>query len=152
MPITRTTWIDDDGSGTTGSIINNAWLQTLYNQIDGTVTPLYDLVNVSDLSGAGLGVLGTARVAIVHSIVFLQLQAAYPPTASALPAKIGPLPFPNNGFRPTGFYVVYGPSVVWHVGLSSTEALALAPGTMAAKTNADMSGSNNALVGLYITI
>jgi hypothetical protein len=27
--------IDDDGSGTTGTIINNAWKQEFYNQIDG---------------------------------------------------------------------------------------------------------------------
>jgi len=35
MPITRTVMVDDDGSGTTGTILNNAWLQTIYNQIDG---------------------------------------------------------------------------------------------------------------------
>jgi hypothetical protein len=27
--------VDDDGSGTTGTIINNAWKQELYGQIDG---------------------------------------------------------------------------------------------------------------------
>ncbi len=37
MPITRTPMIDDDGSGTTGTIINNAWKQELYNQIDAYV-------------------------------------------------------------------------------------------------------------------
>jgi hypothetical protein len=34
MPITRTPMVDDDGSGTTGTIVNNAWKQELYNQID----------------------------------------------------------------------------------------------------------------------
>lgn len=34
MAITRTPMIDDDGSGTTGTIINNAWKTELYNQID----------------------------------------------------------------------------------------------------------------------
>lgn len=34
MPITRTNMIDDDGSGKTGTIINNAWKQELYGQID----------------------------------------------------------------------------------------------------------------------
>ena len=34
MPITRTAMIDDDGSGTTGTILNNAWKQELYGQID----------------------------------------------------------------------------------------------------------------------
>jgi hypothetical protein len=34
MPITRTPMIDDDGSGTTGTVINAAWKTELYNQID----------------------------------------------------------------------------------------------------------------------
>jgi hypothetical protein len=34
MAITRTAMIDDDGSGTTGTIINAAWKTELYNQID----------------------------------------------------------------------------------------------------------------------
>jgi hypothetical protein len=39
MPITRTAMIDDDGTGTTGTIINNAWKQELYNQIDAFGEP-----------------------------------------------------------------------------------------------------------------
>jgi hypothetical protein len=35
MPITRTPIIDDDGTGTTGTVIDNAWKTELYNQIDG---------------------------------------------------------------------------------------------------------------------
>jgi len=34
MPITRTAIQDDDGSGKTGTVIDNAWKQELYNQID----------------------------------------------------------------------------------------------------------------------
>ena len=34
MAITRTPMIDDDGSGLTGTPINNAWKQELYDQID----------------------------------------------------------------------------------------------------------------------
>ena len=34
MAITRTPMVDDDGSGTTGTVVNNAWKQELYNQID----------------------------------------------------------------------------------------------------------------------
>jgi hypothetical protein len=40
MPITRTPMVDDDGSGTTGTILNNAWKQELYGQIDGLFAPL----------------------------------------------------------------------------------------------------------------
>lgn len=37
MPIQRTAWQDDDGSGTTGTIINNAEKTLLYNQIDAAL-------------------------------------------------------------------------------------------------------------------
>lgn len=37
MPITRTAMIDDDGSGETGTVLNNAWKQELYNQIDAII-------------------------------------------------------------------------------------------------------------------
>jgi len=37
MPITRTPIIDDSGSGTDGTVIDNAWKQELYNQIDGAL-------------------------------------------------------------------------------------------------------------------
>lgn len=35
--IARSTWVDDDGSGTTGSIVNNAELQKVYDNIDAEV-------------------------------------------------------------------------------------------------------------------
>jgi len=47
MAITRTAWIDDDGSGTTGTVINNAEKTLLYDQIDaalGTTASKYDTV------------------------------------------------------------------------------------------------------------
>src|SRR5262245_13750788 len=34
MPITRTPIADDDGTGTTGTVIDNAWKQQFYDQID----------------------------------------------------------------------------------------------------------------------
>lgn len=37
MPIQRTQMIDDDGSGTTGTVWNNAFLQSLYDQIDAAL-------------------------------------------------------------------------------------------------------------------
>jgi hypothetical protein len=40
MAITRTPIIDDDGTGTTGTIINNLWKQEFYDQIDGVVVPI----------------------------------------------------------------------------------------------------------------
>jgi hypothetical protein len=37
MALTRTTLTDDDGSGTTGTVLNNAWLQTVYDAIEGSI-------------------------------------------------------------------------------------------------------------------
>jgi len=37
VTITRTPWIDDDGTGTTGTILNNAAKTQLYDQIDGAL-------------------------------------------------------------------------------------------------------------------
>ena len=37
MGITRTAWTDDDGTGTTGTIINNAVKTELYDQIDAVI-------------------------------------------------------------------------------------------------------------------
>jgi hypothetical protein len=44
MAITRSVWIDDDGTGTTGTILNNAELQKIYNNIDAMPTPVIGTV------------------------------------------------------------------------------------------------------------
>lgn len=43
VTITRTNWIDDDGTGTTGTVINNAEKTLLYNQIDAALAQLLPL-------------------------------------------------------------------------------------------------------------
>jgi len=58
MAITRTAMVDDDGSGTTGTVMNNAWKQEFYDQIDayvgtsgalkGTWTPVITSNDVSE--------------------------------------------------------------------------------------------------------
>jgi hypothetical protein len=50
--ITRTALVDDDGTGTTGTIINNAWKQQLYDQIDDLLSDPLEL-------GSSLAVTGT---------------------------------------------------------------------------------------------
>lgn len=50
MPITRTADIDDDGSGNTGTIRNNAWKTAIYAAIDdalGKTTTLVDGASVT---------------------------------------------------------------------------------------------------------
>lgn len=52
MPIVRTAWTDDDGTGTTGTVINNAEKTALYDQIDGALAPLDSVVTMTATSGA----------------------------------------------------------------------------------------------------
>jgi hypothetical protein len=67
MPITRTAMIDDDGSGTTGTIINNAWKQEFYGQIDSFAGPL-----VTTLTASGTAVLPTGPA---HHLLVLDSAA-----------------------------------------------------------------------------
>jgi len=68
MAITRTAMVDDDGSGTTGTIINNAWKTELYNQIDGALGSGGNWVdvafNAANFSAAGGGTWTVGPAAI----------------------------------------------------------------------------------------
>jgi hypothetical protein len=52
VTITRTPWIDDDGTGTTGTVINNAVKTALYNDIDGGFAKLAQLAGGNAFTGA----------------------------------------------------------------------------------------------------
>jgi hypothetical protein len=64
MAITRTPWIDDDGSGTTGTIINNAEKQALYNQIDASAA----FVNATNTFVSPQRVQGNAPQVLVNDL------------------------------------------------------------------------------------
>jgi Chaperone of endosialidase len=51
VTITRTAWIDDDGTGTTGTVINNAVKTDLYNQIDGALAKVAQLTGGNSFTG-----------------------------------------------------------------------------------------------------
>jgi hypothetical protein len=51
VTITRTPWIDDDGTGTTGTVINNAVKTALYNDIDGALAKLPQLAGGNTFNG-----------------------------------------------------------------------------------------------------
>jgi hypothetical protein len=51
VTITRTNWIDDDGSGTYGTVINNAEKTLLYNQIDAALAQLASLAGGNAFTG-----------------------------------------------------------------------------------------------------
>ena len=51
ITITRSAWIDDDGSGTTGTVINNAIKTDLYNQIDGALAKAAQIAGGNAFTG-----------------------------------------------------------------------------------------------------
>jgi hypothetical protein len=71
--VPRTAMVDDDGSGTTGTIFNNAWKTALYNDIDVAVTPG---IQVTALTGAQtIAVTSLTRVLRCNNPTLLTLQA-----------------------------------------------------------------------------
>jgi hypothetical protein len=52
VTITRTAWIDDDGTGTTGTVLNNAIKTDLYNQIDGALARVAQLTGGNSFTGS----------------------------------------------------------------------------------------------------
>ena len=61
LTIVRTPIHDDDGSGTTGTIIDNTWKQDLYNQIDGALGKVVTTAPTGGpqtILGAAAGALG----------------------------------------------------------------------------------------------
>ena len=99
MAIVRTPIVDDDGSGTTGTILNNAWKTELYNQIDAlhADSPWVDFVPtfVTD-TGAAITVTGLyCRYRKVGSNLVVWSLAANPMTLPAATNNIAikTLPF-----------------------------------------------------------
>jgi hypothetical protein len=61
--ITRTAIVDDDGTLTTGTVVNNAWKQELYDQIDAVVAA--EDVTVTTVPHGGTGVATLAAHGVV---------------------------------------------------------------------------------------
>ena len=148
MPITRSVWTDDDGSGTTGTVLNNAELQKIYNNIDGQIasgvwTPV-------DASGAGLVFTFASGAWHKHDrMVYFTLQVIYPSNVNGLAAKIGGLPYviQSNAGGAHG----YGPGMAWYVTANGTVISPLNRTTGLPHINGDMSGSNFIVSGSYLT-
>jgi hypothetical protein len=51
VTITRSAWIDDDGTGTTGTVINNAVKTSLYNEIDTALAKVPQLAGGNAFTG-----------------------------------------------------------------------------------------------------
>ena len=153
MAITRTPMVDDDGSGTTGTIINNAWKQEFYNQIDalGAGLPIqYGVWTPVDLSGAGLTLTnGGSSYARLGRLVFLWGHVQYPTTATAQPAVIGGFPVVNSS-QFGGLYHTYGLATAYQIPTNQAYCLPLHPTTMASHTNAVLSAATLIFNGVYL--
>jgi len=73
VTITRTAWIDDDGTGTSGTVINNAEKTTIYNQIDAALAQLAQLSGGNTFTGnqsitGSLSVAGSASFVAAASL------------------------------------------------------------------------------------
>jgi hypothetical protein len=149
MPITRTPMIDDDGSGTTGTIINNAWKQELYNQIDaqavsGPWTPI-------DGSGAGLVFTVTgARYWKFDKFVTITAQITYPATAVAGLATVAGLPF-VNGPSLGGLVPIWVHAYIYYLAPAAAGFTIYHATTAVQQTNANMSGQPVWVAGSYLT-
>ena len=93
VTITRTAWIDDDGTGTTGTVLNNAVKTSIYNEIDAalakvaqldggnTFTGPQSVVGLVSVSGFGIhgfvtGGVGANEVRVGNSLAGVANSAA----------------------------------------------------------------------------
>ena len=111
MAITRTSMVDDDGGGTTGTIFNNAWKTELYNQIDAAdatvgiwqaYTPLWTGSTTNPVIGNGTLAGRYALIGkTVHFIVFVLWGST---TTGGSGYWIWTLPLPVTGTGSGGRY------------------------------------------------
>jgi hypothetical protein len=149
-PITRTPWVDDDGSGTTGTIINNAEKQTLYNQIDAAIIPIYGTWTPADGSGAGLVFpTATGSYAKYGRIAFIWAQVIYPTTSNTALAKITGLPFVVRSS--VGAWIGYGIAKIMWMPIGASEVQLFQLSSSIALTNAEISASNTIFSSVYLT-
>ena len=151
MPITRTPIHDDDGSGTTGTILDNAWKQELYGQIDAALPApyAYGLWTPTDASGAGM-TFGPGTWARWGRLVYAQVQLLFPTNTNTALALVDGLPAPANTH--SGLYMSFGgPAVRVWIASGDTKLAFLNPVTGAQMKNVDMSGGNIVVHGVYMT-
>ncbi len=87
MSITRRTWTDDDGSGTTGTILDNAELQRVYDDVDARWS-IYSTTSTgtqNDFSITSGGV--EADILRCNNVSDLTIQGIVAPASPAKPGK-----------------------------------------------------------------
>jgi len=155
MAITRTAMVDDDGSGTTGTIINNAWKTEFYNQIDGVLgtAPFLDGPwTPTDGSGAGLAfAVASGGYVKLGPLVFASAQIAWPVTANGastfVTLPVVPVGYPGWTY-PGGLitYTNYGSAITIMLDSAGLHFFTVAGGPV---TNANMSGKEVRFLAIY---
>jgi hypothetical protein len=84
MPITRTPIIDDSGTGMDGTVLNNAWKQELYNQIDamGGVTNSPPVTTTGPITSLPLPAGGGDQVIYMTNASLTTIQGITPGIAN----------------------------------------------------------------------
>ena len=127
MAITRTPMVDDDGTGTTGTVINNAWKQQFYDQIDAALpAPLGAWTDVAYAAANYTASTGTWTMAaggqqnylwlMIGKVVYLHFWIS-PSTTSAATTE---LRIAIPAAVPQAFRSFYAPIL----GMNGTTALA----------------------------
>jgi hypothetical protein len=104
MAITRTPIIDDDGTGTTGTVIDNAWKTEFYNQIDAATVAGLTLLKSSTgtttnpVTLENLDFTFIPQLALVDTVVFTVIAFNLGGTA---PVTLQLLPVENNALKDT---------------------------------------------------
>jgi len=154
MPITRTPIVDDSGAGVDGTVIDNAWKQELYNQIDALAGGLAGASSTwtpTDASGAGLALTTTGcRVWKIDKFVAVIGQVGYPATANGNRARVGGLPFTNGGAA-SGLYLASAAIAVQLYIPIADATFYVNSGTGGVLTNTQVSGLGFVFAGLYLT-
>jgi hypothetical protein len=144
MAITRTAMVDDDGSGTTGTIINNAWKTELYNQIDAAGAGASASFTPTDASGASLAFTTANGLWVtIGPVVVAVLNVVYPTTANGsqafvtLPAgggtglfQAGTIAFSDYGSP----FTAYVPSATNKIGFATFAGAVLTNVMLSGKT------------------
>jgi len=154
MPINRAPWnalVDDDGSNLVGTVWNKDKIKTvILDPADVAFAPGYASFTPIDASGAGLAFsYAVGNFAQLDRLIFIWLQIVYPATSNGTLAAIGGLPAlvapPGAG----GTHC-YGPMRVWNIAGDTTVIYALDPATGGRVTNANLSGANIIVSGVYL--
>ncbi len=151
MTIARTAIVDDDGTGTTGTVLSNAWKTELYNQIDALAVGSTSWTP-TDASGATLVFTSvTAKYGEAWPFLYISLDLTYPSTASGATANIGGLPVASvaSSSFATG-YTTFATAFTAYLAAAATSFQMYALAGAATITNANLSLKRIALSGVYL--